>query len=603
MKKKILSMLLCFALCGTMLIPAACGGGNSGGGGNATLDFLYGGSQEIASLLTSLYKEYNNTQGKEDKVTVKGMVVAGDGVNDKIESNLGSRNGPDVAIGDERYFKVNTKNMMDVSGAFSDELLGSLYEKQEIRYHYNSENITSNEDDTLYGLPVVNDPTVLYYNRDALKAAGVICISVDAKDIAAFNAGTLTDYNGKTKSDYGLTINIPAKGYFRSSNNYVFNGDYAGKSWKKPTTDTILVFNDRIACSWDEIEDLGMLLTKAKNTKSTTTYGYYTEWWFNYGWTVGGDCLQDMNGKGDYTYSLPSTVSNYIVTEEHTYTGLYTGKTYAAGETIELADVINAQPTDVISYNSENDTTFYYTVNGARAVVRDDITEKKTAGVLNELPCTQEAFKRFCMLAATGGLNICPYPSAFNGATSTQFFSNGDLAMLVEYYSSYRLIKDTSRFDWGIAPLPVYKEYTTTEPSNDEVKRMGQEAVHSLGYYVAIRKGTPIKDQAIKFVEWLMTKGQNYAAQHGFVSAQKSDYNTAIDNLVNKVGKAGATTIVESSALSRAGDWWYMPDREWIKKWADPLNYKVRYGTLSFETYIYGYTEVSNSALKAYKGK
>ncbi|MBQ6922442.1 MAG: hypothetical protein IJQ66_05065, partial [Clostridia bacterium] len=64
MKKKILSMLLCFALCGTMLIPAACGGDNGGGGGNATLDFLYGGSQEIASLLTSLYKEYNNTQGK-----------------------------------------------------------------------------------------------------------------------------------------------------------------------------------------------------------------------------------------------------------------------------------------------------------------------------------------------------------------------------------------------------------------------------------------------------------------------------------------------------------------------------------------------------------
>jgi hypothetical protein len=44
-----------------------------------------------------------------------------------------------------------------------------------------------------------------------------------------------------------------------------------------------------------------------------------------------------------------------------------------------------------------------------------------------------------------------------------------------------------------------------------------------------------------------------------------------------------------------------MPDRSWIDNWANPLNDKVRYGTLSFNDYIYGYTEVSNNALRAYK--
>ena len=605
MKKRILSVLLCAALCGTMLFATACdNSGGGGGGGSATLDFMYGGTQEILESYKSLINEYNNTQGKEDKVKVMAMPVTSGGLNDTIKTKLNSSNGPDVVVGTDEYFKENTKNMMDLSGEFSSAFLGSLYEKQEIRYHYNRENITANEDDPLYALPSVNDPTVLYYNRDAMRAAGVTIISVDAKDMAAFNAGTFTDYNGKKKSDYGLKTDIPAKGFYRSSGNYLFNGtDYAGSSWKKPAAGTTLVFNDRIACSWDEIEDLGMLLTQSKNSASTTTYGYYTEWWFNYGWSVGGDCLQDMNGKGDYTYSLPSTVPNYIVTEGHTYKGLYTDKTYSAGETIELADVINAGKSDTISYNSENDTTFYYTVNGTRAEVRADITEKQSAGVLNELPCTQDAFRRFCMLAGQGGLNICPYPSAFNGTSSFQYFSSGVLAMLVQYYSNYKVIKNSSRFDWGIAPLPIYKEYTTTEPDNDEVKRMGQSSNHSLGYYMAIRNGTPIKEQAVKFVTWMMTKGQNYAAQQGFVSAQKSDFDTSIENLTAKVGKASAMAIVESSAVSRAGDWWYMPDRWWIDNWANPLNQKVRYGTLTFETYIYGYTEVSNRALKAYKGK
>lgn len=136
---------------------------------------------------------------------------------------------------------------------------------------------------------------------------------------------------------------------------------------------------------------------------------------------------------------------------------------------------------------------------------------------------------------------------------------------------------------------------------NDEVAVKGQAANHSLGYYTSIRKGTPIPEQSVKFVNWLMTKGQAYAAQNGYVSAQKADQAVAVENLSKKIGKSSAMAVVESSAVSRAGDWWYMPDRSWIDNWANPLNDKVRYGTMSFNDYIYGYTEVSNTALRAYK--
>ena len=189
-----------------MLFAAACnrsgeGANNPGGGGIATLDFLYAGTQEILELYTALVNEYNATQGKEDRIRVMGMPIPVGSVNDKLTNVLPSSNGPDVVIGTDEYFKPHTKNMLDISDAFSSELLGSLYERQEIRYHYDAENITANESDPLYALPSVNDPTVLYYNKDALKAAGVICISVDEKDLAAFNAGTYMDLNGMKKFD------------------------------------------------------------------------------------------------------------------------------------------------------------------------------------------------------------------------------------------------------------------------------------------------------------------------------------------------------------------------------------------------------------------
>ena len=253
MKSKILTKIICAAVCCSTLFATGCG---DGAGGKATLDFMYTGTQEILELFSGMIREYNNTQGDVDNVKVMGMPVNSGGIDGKLSNVLPSSNGPDVVIGSDEYFKKHTRNMTDLTGLFSDNVFAGLYKDQESRYHYDIQNTTSNADDALYGLPAVNDPTVLYYNKTALEAAGVVCISVDAKDIAAFNAGTLADYNGKKKADYGLTVDIPAKGYFRSNNPYYCDGsDFSGSLWRYPTG-SVLVFNDRISCSWDEIEDL-----------------------------------------------------------------------------------------------------------------------------------------------------------------------------------------------------------------------------------------------------------------------------------------------------------------------------------------------------------
>lgn len=235
MKSKILTKIICAAVCCSTLFATGCG---DGAGGKATLDFMYTGTQEILELFSGMIREYNNTQGDVDNVKVMGMPVNSGGIDGKLSNVLPSSNGPDVVIGSDEYFKKHTRNMTDLTGLFSDNVFAGLYKDQESRYHYDIQNTTSNADDALYGLPAVNDPTVLYYNKTALEAAGVVCISVDAKDIAAFNAGTLADYNGKKKADYGLTVDIPAKGYFRSNNPYYCDGsDFSGSLWRYPTTD------------------------------------------------------------------------------------------------------------------------------------------------------------------------------------------------------------------------------------------------------------------------------------------------------------------------------------------------------------------------------
>ena len=116
-----------------------------------------------------------------------------------------------------------------------------------------------------WGIPKDIGPTVIYYNETFFKNAGVTVISVFEEDLEAFNNGS-PDSRGKTKQEYGLTSTVKVKGYFEAD----------GKK----------VFNNKIAMSWDETVALSLQVQNNSNAQ----YGFFTEWWFNYGWSVGGDC-------------------------------------------------------------------------------------------------------------------------------------------------------------------------------------------------------------------------------------------------------------------------------------------------------------------------
>ena len=585
---KVISSLLGVSMLGGLF---ACGGGGS----KSDIRFTYSGSTDILSAFGKMVDEFNKTVGKKEGISVKKNPVPESGLSGVLTQRLPSKSGPDVVAILDEAFKINTKNLMDLTADIDDEFIDQFYENSASRYRYNRETTTSNATDPLYGLPFYNDTTVLYYNKTALEDQNVICISVEEEDLAAFNSGA-ADENGKTKSDYGITIDVPARGFYRNLNPFdPAEDEHDADSWIAPSEDEVLIFNDRIAMSWDEIEDVGLLCTKSRNNDSITQYGYYTEWWFNYGWSVGGNCLQDVTGGGDWTYSLPSDLPNYIVNEGKTYQGKYTKKTYSAGETLDMQDII-AEEGDVLDVYFD-DHSFYYTVNGQRESVLADVLSAEKSGTLTELPSIQDAFSRFCYLAGVGGSNVCPYPSQFNSVSSYQFFASNTLGFLVERISNYDYIEKNAKFEFGIARMPVYKEYENVDDAESEVAVKGKDTYHSFGHCLSIRKTTEKKEKALTFLKWAVTEGQKFFAEQGYFSTRKADR----DIMLAHSQYGNSEIIADSMAEAKAGDWWYMPDRSWIDNWATPLNGSVRYGSLTLQEFLYKYIEVTNTALANYK--
>lgn len=580
---------------------AACGGAGKNGEGKkgmVTVDFMYSGDLTRIEAFKILVDEFNNTAGPELGVKVKGIPKTAS-LTDVLAQQLPSNSGADVFITRDDSFKKYARYLDDLTGKMDQSVLDGLYKNALYRYHYNVHTTTSNADDPLLGMPAYGDAVLLYYNKTAIEKNGVICISVNEEDMDAFNAGTKADNNGKTKADYGITVNVPKKGFYRSISPFVpAANERDGMSWKLPAAGEVMIFNDSIAMNWDEVEDLGMICTKSRNPGSKTQYGFFTEWWFSYGWAVGGDCIEDLSGNGDWTFALAGENPNYIVEDGKTFTGQYTGTEYKAGETLDVKDIIDAKPGDTISYVTDNASYFHYTVNGKEADYHDFSTQIAD-GTLKELPKIREAFQRFCSLAGVGGLNVCPTNSIYaNSGSSIGYFASGEMALLEEQTYHIATMKKNMTDDWGLAPLPQYKVYTDpTDPACDTVERHGADSTFSFGNVICVNGKSQVKEAAYKFVNWVASEGQRVLAENGHQSVRPADAELMMEHFMADNPKV----VIDCLRTAKAGDWWYMPDTSWIEYWANPLNYKVRNAEMRFEDFLYSYIEQTNESLRQYK--
>ena len=563
-------------------IMASCG---KNGKTNRLQFWVYGDESEL-EIFTLMTREFNATYGKDHKIEVEiSAKPTGSNYSNLIQTTASSSSGADIFFVIENDFKKWVEmgfmqEMTDYFEAVDDIDISDIPETMLLKYRYDEVNETkSKTTDPLYGLPMEVRPTALYYNESVFEKAGIIIISVDEENMDAWNAGIIPDRRGNYKNAFSKLdgINVPKKGYFRS--NEIVYHDYNG--WEKPTADEILVFNNRIAMNWDEVEDLSMIFSTSTNPNAKreygTDYGYYTEWWFNYGWSVGGDCLADLTGNGYWNFSLLDSTPNYKVKSD-TYTGEYTGTVYKSGETLELTDKLAVNKgQSLVADNVGN-----YTLNGKIVGIRDSV---KNNDNLIELPSTKEAFERYVRLGTktstligdTYGMAISPTPSIFSGTgrSSVNYFYSGNIAMLVEQSSYVQTIAKETNFKWDVAPIAVYKQYEDPDdPYCDIVKKQGKIAGHSNSRGLVSRKKSQNKDAIAKFIMWMASKdGQRIRAQNGFFPNQ--------ENLVSEIkfpknAPKNIITFSEAMRYQTAGDWWYLKSYSWIDVWAVPLNTKLR---------------------------
>ena len=339
--------------------------------------------------------------------------------------------------------------------------------------------------------------------------------------------------------------------------------------------------------SWDECVTLATLVQNSarKTEKKSNIYGYFTEWWFNYGWSVGGDCIEYVetddpayNG-GYYDFTLMDSTKNYIVADDNADGFTVNGTHYEAGEIISWQDKL------VDTKAAAN----------ARAI-RSEVLQAAGEGKLNELPSQRDAFVEFVRIGQKSnvevesglkGYGICPSPTSIGGdAGKTAAFAKGELAMLVD--GRWNVVEFRSQMDgkykWDVAPLPQYKTYD----AEGNIDTHGVQAGHSGSVALCINAKSNKKNAAWKFAEFIGGRtGQTAQSLSGFAIPSQKDLANSEVFLQSDKNPQNSIVFVRAAEYETPGDWWYLTDKQWIDDWAGVLNGDVRNGnkTLSqFET-------------------
>ena len=604
--RKLLCGFLAVCLAGSAAAFAACGG-NENIGNRRRIKFIASGEMEEYSTLVSITNEYNDGQGWDDGVWVDISYKPTDGYDQFLLTTYNGTGATDVFYANDRYFKkyvqqgfVQDLDELQASTGITLET-DAMYQSGISRYRYDVDTNTSNDDDPLYGIVRDMSPTIIYYNQSAFEKTGIICVSVPESEIdeayaEAFNAEHNTSF----------TADHLRRGFVRESvvNNY--GGSYQNEAyvWSLPTQQEVMVFNNQIAMSWDEVEDLGKIMTKEKwNSGSPTKYGYYTWWWFYYGFSVGGDCIEDITGEGDWVFTLKDAVPNFIVADGVEGEITVGGNKYAAGELIAYTDRTDLdEETSARILQESSDLT--------EADLTEEVLRLESENKLVRLPSERDAFCRYVKLAQKKdssdeygvGLEISPQPSNVAVTGDTGMFTDGSVAMIVHKSNALLSMQETIQnspdaFAWNVAPLPIFKEYA----GDGTVSRKGVPAgaSDSNAYCINSYSSEEKKLAAMKFLKYLSSaEAQTFAAETGFTVPSRPD---CVDAYIASGEDLNLKIVADAAVYETPGDWWYMPDKVWIDDyWADDLNNQVRNNKMTLQEFFDRF-ELTQQYLNKYK--
>lgn len=601
MKKKLSVVLAACLTAVTAVSVAGCGdsktqAGNKPVGDRTQISFLCGNNSKSESAWLELIGAYNDGAGYETDNTY-------------VNVELGTNTSPNTFTKskDEAY------NVVMVTDSISNTFVNFAYKADGRKcpdgYMLSLEKYAQNDDDfknntisdsvmdwwrmtrnpdakkgagqpkhvigagqNLLAVPVSSNAHFNWYNEKIFKSQGINIISVPEEELDKYNAD-----NGANLKPHGYAEykEAPVAG-MEKSKNLLGNDVYK-------------VFNNCIGMNWEEQRNILKYFSPEHNdgsatgTKSPTKYGFVSEYWFNYGWSVGGDVM-GYNGR-EYDFTLFDTSANYIVTKNDT---VINGATYAAGEIVRYEDKVNQ--TDIATMDG------VYAIESQYNAIKEYVSlQVATDTVVDE----------------RGGKTYKGYGVADPDTGKAKiWFNNGELAMTRgSEFEENRM----SNPDFNICLPETYREYEggsvyysgndANDFKNEHLKVIG-ETYDGEVYTGDIKKvdGTPIigsstsasicqalaipacsdpekYQSAWNFISWVATEGQKYIAKTTtFPVAVETAFGA--DFAKNDEISQGKNlyAVAKVSVNAGRGDWGYFENGSWVTNWSNPFNEEVRRG-------------------------
>lgn len=599
--KKIVRITSLAAAAALMVSMTGCGSSSSaakaddkgGSGERKEITFLADANNTAKDAFEEMVNAYNEGQGVTDGVYVNLKASSGISTSGQNYFNQSGKSAPNVMMVSDQVFRnyaIQTSrntaegmgffaNLSDYAAADSDFDTGvfptSLVDNFRLTFSATDKNIAGKGQDLL-GVPFAADMQVNYFNKADFEAAGINVISCEEDALAS-------KYPNLQPHGYAEYAEAPFDGAVSSTN-------LAGETVYK-------VFNNRIPMNWEESRYLYKCFTKEYNPDSPTTYGYVSEYWFNYAWSVGGDVVAN-NGTA-YDFTLTDTTPNYLATKDVTVNGT----DYKAGELVKYADKSSAAGVDG----------------------------------LYALPSTYDALSEFLKLSVKRSQSIDAGVSGYgvsqpNVNNIANGMMTGDTAMCRSYFSylneSFGQSSNASDFD--MFRSEQYREYEggSTYQNGDgfsgEYLKVIGNTYDGEVYTGALKteNGTPIvgadtcasssacalvipsnSDQdawqaSWDFISWAATEGQQYLAKSEIYIPAKSDVALGDAFTGDEAVSHGYDIWVAARNLQdfKVGDWGYFEDGSWVTSWSNAFNTQVRYGTMTVSDFAAQYAKPATNA-------
>ncbi len=605
--KKLLAAAMVLA---TLLTMTACLGAKGPGAqlvpeyaDGRTVIFFQAGNVDAqkTDAYNELVKTYNETVGAADNVYVQYQQVPGD--ISGLDSGLRANYQHDVIELDDDQYKalVQTGNapfvaldqfLTDEAKAAMawDEIPANLIN----RFRMNS---TLDESDKKYlagegadllALPNGSSPHVLFYNKTLFRdTCGFNIIAVPESELEAYNAKNNAKLAPHGYAEYKEAPFEGAKSFRNEKGELVYK-----------------VLNENIPMSWEELR----IVSRTLQTQYDFNYGYMSEWWFNYGFGVGGDCVGWNESRKQYDFTLTDSQPGWLALEDITVGGVQ----YKKGEALNYDE---------------------------KCLVNNDSSVKSSlSGKIAQLPSQYDAILEFTRLGVPADKEVEPGVTGYGVAPSTtanrnqRFLSGDDCAMLVESYyqtNSFKTNLANKGKELGIMMPAQYRSYvggaTYTEGGVEYLKVIGESyggtvytgqleqingtpivgeiaaASSASGFFLPANTKNKNYEAAFKFASWAAgPEGQKILAKSNARIPNQSAY--ALGEYSQDTDARMGLNVYPASVMSLRGDigdYTYFTSLTWITEWSRSFNSDVREGRLQLSLFAQQKTEAAENGLKA----